>query len=117
MLPELREDVLSGKIDTLLMSNEETEGDQYWIDTYKQMISLFKRFPEYFPNCYLQYYLTFDEMFTHENPSFTRGDYVMQGREKRIYDEYRRVIAAGSAKASSLHVGGMGIILLILPMQ
>jgi maltose-6'-phosphate glucosidase len=108
LLPELREDVLSGKITTLLMSNEETEGDQYWIDTYRQMISLFKRFPEYFPNCYLQYYLTPDEMIAHDDSNFTRGDYVMQGREKRIYDECRRVIAAGSAKDSSLHAGVHG---------
>ena len=108
LLPQLREDVLSGKIDTLLMSNDETVGDKYWVDTYKQMISLFKRFPEYFPNCYLQYYLTPDEMVAHDDVSFTRGDYVMQGREKRIYDECRRVIAAGSAKDSSLHAGVHG---------
>ena len=49
LLPQLREDVLSGKIDTLLMSNDETVGDQYWVETYKQMISLFKRFPVVFP--------------------------------------------------------------------
>ncbi|MFD2307180.1 maltose-6'-phosphate glucosidase [Enterococcus termitis] len=108
LLPVLREDVVSGKIDTLLQSNDETKEDQYWIDTYKQMVSLFKRFPEYFPNCYLQYYLTPDEMLEHDTPDFTRGDYVMQGREKRIYDECRRVIAAGTAKDSSLHAGVHG---------
>lgn len=108
LLPQLREDVLSGKIDTLLMSNDETVGDQYWVNTYKQMISLFKRFPEYFPNCYLQYYLTPYEMVAHDDVSFTRGDYVMQGREKRIYDECRRVISEGSAKDSSLHAGVHG---------
>ncbi|MDR2977133.1 MAG: 6-phospho-alpha-glucosidase [Streptococcaceae bacterium] len=108
LLPQLRNDVLSGKIDTLLMSNEETIGDDYWIETYKQMISLFKRFPEYFPNCYLQYYLTPDEAFEHLDPGFTRGDYVMQGREKRIYDECKRVIANGSAEDSGLHAGVHG---------
>ncbi len=108
LLPQLREDVVSGKIDTLLQSNEETKEDQYWIDTYRQMIRLFKRFPEYFPNCYLQYYLTPDEMLAHDDPNFTRGDYVMQGREKRIYDECRRVIQAGTAKDSSLHAGVHG---------
>lgn len=108
LLPQLREDVLSGKIDTLLQSNEETKEDQYWIDTYKQMISLFKRFPDYFPNCYLQYYLTPDEMLKHENAEYTRGDYVMQGREKKIYDECKRVIETGSAKDSSLHDGVHG---------
>ncbi len=108
LLPQLREDVLSGKIDTLLMSNEETVGDEYWVETYKQMISLFKRFPEYFPNCYLQYYLTPDEAMEHLDANFTRGDYVMQGREKRIYEECERVIAAGSAKDSELHAGVHG---------
>ncbi|MEG0078440.1 family 4 glycosyl hydrolase [Enterococcus sp.] len=108
LLPLLREDVLSGKIDTLLMSNDETVGDQYWIDTYKQMIKLFKNFPEYFPNCYLQYYLTPDEMVAHDDINFTRGDYVTNGREKRIYEECERVIANGSAKDSSLHAGVHG---------
>lgn len=108
LLPQLREDVLSGKIDTLLQSNEETKSDQYWIDTYKQMISLFKRFPDYFPNCYLQYYLAPDEMLEHDDIHFTRGDYVQQGREKRIYEECRRVIAASTAKDSSLHAGVHG---------
>lgn len=108
LLPQLREDVVSGKIDTLLISNKETEEDQYWINTYKQMIKIFKEFPEYFPNCYLQYYLTPDEMLAHDNVEFTRGDYVMQGREKYIYEECRRVIANGSAKDSSLHAGVHG---------
>lgn len=108
LLPILREDVLSGEIETLLQSNMETKGDQYWVETYKQMISLFKRFPKYFPNCYLQYYLTPDEMLTHEDSSYTRGDYVMDGREKNIYEECRRVIEKGSAKDSSLHAGVHG---------
>lgn len=108
LLPILRKDVVSGRIDTLLQSNDETKEDQYWIDTYKQMVSLFKRFPEYFPNCYLQYYLTPDEMLEHDTSDFTRGDYVMQGREKRIYEECRRVIAKGSAKDSTLHAGVHG---------
>ena len=47
-------------------------------------------------------------MVAHDDPSFTRGDYVMQGREKRIYDQCRRVIAEGSAKDSSLHAGVHG---------
>ncbi|MBO0480601.1 6-phospho-alpha-glucosidase [Vagococcus fluvialis] len=108
LLPVLREDVLSGKIDTLLMSNEDTVGDQYWVDTYKQMIKLFKRFPKYFPNCYLQYYLTADEMVAHDNLEFTRGDYVTNGREKRIYEECERVIANGTAVDSNLYGGVHG---------
>lgn len=98
LLLNLGEDVVSGKIDMLFQSNDETKEDRYWIDN-KQMVSLFKRFPEY---CYLQYYLTPDEMLEHDTLDFTRGDYVMQGREK--YDECRRVIA----KDSTLHAGVHG---------
>lgn len=108
LLPQLREDVLSGKTDTLLLTNDEIIGDQYWVETYQEMVSIFKRYPEYFPNCYLQYYLTPDEAFSHLDVNFTRGDYVMQGREKRIYDECARVIANGTAKDSSLHTGTHG---------
>lgn len=108
LLSQLRDDVVTGKIDTLIMSNDETIGDEYWIETYKQMVSIFKRFPEFFPNCYLQYYLTPDEAFAHLDANFTRGDYVMQGREKRIYEECKRVIENGTAKDSSLHAGVHG---------
>jgi len=108
LLPQLRKDVQSGQTTTLLQTNEETIGDQYWSDTYKRMIRLFKLFPEYLPNCYLQYYLTPDEMFEDVDINYTRGDYVMDGREKRIYDECKRVIQNGSAKDSSLHAGDHG---------
>ncbi len=108
LLPDLRKDVEDGKIDTLAQWNDETLDDKYWIDTYKRMITIFKRFPEYFPNCYLQYYLMPDVMMAEADVNFTRGDWVMQGREKRIFDECRRVLKADTAKGSSLNSGVHG---------
>lgn len=47
-------------------------------------------------------------MVAHDDLSFTRGDFVVNGRETSIYNECRRVIANGSAKDSSLHAGVHG---------
>ena len=42
-----------------------------------------------------QYYLYPDYKAAHLDPNFTRADEVMAGREKRVFDECREVIAAG----------------------
>lgn len=47
------------------------------------------------PNTYDQYYLYPDYKAAHLDPNFTRADEVMAGREKRVFDECREVIAAG----------------------
>ena len=69
--------------------------DQSWLDTYGMVETLMNDFPNFLPNTYDQYYLYPDYKAAHLDPNFTRADEVMAGREKRVFDECREVIAAG----------------------
>ncbi|WP_055665974.1 6-phospho-alpha-glucosidase [Desnuesiella massiliensis] len=72
--------------------------DKSWLDTYAMVQDMVKDFPDYLPNTYLQYYYYPDYKVAHLNPNYTRANEVMDGREKRVFDECRRVAEAGSAK-------------------
>jgi maltose-6'-phosphate glucosidase len=74
-----------------------------------------KDFPEFLPNTYLQYYLYPDKVLKKLNPSYTRANEVMAGREKRVFEECNRIIAAGTAKDSHVvHNDAHGEFILIV---
>ncbi len=76
--------------------------DQSWLDTYAMVEQMLKDYPDYLPNTYLQYYLYPEYKSSKSDPNFTRANEVMQGREKRVFDECRRVAEEGSAKNSAV---------------
>ena len=106
LLPELREKVLSGELESLAQTNEEIIGDAYWDKTFRNIIRAFKMYPKYLPNCYLQYYYFPDEMVESDDINFTRGSYVLSTREISVFEECKRVIKEGTAKNSKL-LGGV----------
>lgn len=108
LLPKLREDVLSGKTTVLKCEAEKGSLDDYWFQTFNHVIKGFQAFPDYLPLCYLQYYYFHDEMLEIFDHRVTRADTVLAGREITVYEECRRVIAAGSAKDSYLVSGVHG---------
>ena len=76
--------------------------DQSWRDTYAMVKDMLADFPDYLPNTYLQYYLYPEYKLAHLDPDYTRSDEVINGREKRVFAECRRVAEAGTAKGSSV---------------
>lgn len=76
--------------------------DQSWLDTYAMVADMLRDFPDYLPNTYLQYYLYPKYKLAHLDPDYTRSDEVINGREKRVFEECRRVAKAGTAKDSSV---------------
>ncbi len=76
--------------------------DQSWLDTYAMVKDMLADFPDYLPNTYLQYYLYPEYKLAHLDPNYTRSDEVINGREKRVFAECRRVAEAGTAKGSSV---------------
>lgn len=70
--------------------------DPSWLDTYGMVETMMKDFPEFLPNTYDQYYLYPDYKAETLDPTFTRADEVMAGREKRVFAECEEVIAAGT---------------------
>lgn len=74
--------------------------DKSWLDTYAMVQDMVNDFPEYLPNTYLQYYYYPDYKVSHLNPDYTRANEVMAGREKRVFEECRRVAKAGTVEGS-----------------
>ena len=76
--------------------------DQSWLDTYAVVEDMLKDFPDYLPNTYLQYYLYPEYKLKKLDPNYTRANEVMDGREKRVFAECRRIAENGTAKDSSV---------------
>ena len=76
--------------------------DQSWLDTYAMVEDMLKDFPDYLPNTYLQYYLYPEYKLKKLDPDYTRANEVMDGREKRVFAECRRIADNGTAKDSSV---------------
>ena len=108
LLPQLREDVVSGKMTGFNAVQDEGKLDDYWFKTFNNVIKGFKAYPDFLPLCYLQYYYFHDEMLEQFDHEFTRADSVLAGREITVYQECRRVIENKSAKDSYLVAGVHG---------
>ena len=76
--------------------------DQSWLDTYAMVEDMLIDFPDYLPNTYLQYYLYPEYKLKKLDPNFTRANEVMNGREKRVFEECTRIVENGTAKDSSV---------------
>ena len=76
--------------------------DQSWLDTYAMVEDMLKDFPDYLPNTYLQYYLYPEYKLKKLDPDYTRANEVMDGREKRVFAECRRIAENRTAKDSSV---------------
>ncbi|EGO6528761.1 6-phospho-alpha-glucosidase [Enterococcus gallinarum] len=76
--------------------------DQSWLDTYAMVEDMIKDFPDYLPNTYLQYYLYPEYKLSKLDPNYTRANEVMDGREKRVFEECERIAQVGTAKDSHI---------------
>ncbi|SHK05337.1 maltose-6'-phosphate glucosidase [Clostridium amylolyticum] len=72
--------------------------DKSWLDTYGMVQDICEDFSEYLPNTYLQYYLYPQYKGAKLNPNYTRANEVMDGREKRVFEECRKVAEEGTVK-------------------
>ena len=105
LLPELRDHLLSERPLTLFQ-DEHVNAD--WVPTFERLRKSMRLFPEFLSNTYLQYYYFGEEMVAHEDPHYSRANRVIDTREKSVFDECRRCIAAGSAADSFLCAGVHG---------
>ena len=108
LLPALRERVLSDPSVRLVNAEAEEKHDNYWGEMYAHAIEGFRAYPEFFPLVYLSYYYFHNEMVAHMDPGYTRANYVLDVREKVVFDDCERCIAAGTTKDSALHAGVHG---------
>ncbi|MDO5047814.1 MAG: 6-phospho-alpha-glucosidase [Anaerococcus sp.] len=87
LLPKLKEVI---KSEGFLPADAE-QRDQSWLDTYGMVQQMVEDFDEYLPNTYLQYYLYPKYKLSKLDPNYTRADEVIDGREKNVFNECKKV--------------------------
>lgn len=75
-----------------------------WSDTFAKAKDVYALDPDTLPNTYLKYYFYPDDVVAHSNPEYTRANEVMDGREKFVFRECRKVFQEQSIKNSQLTI-------------
>ncbi|SFA45869.1 maltose-6'-phosphate glucosidase [Parageobacillus thermantarcticus] len=78
--------------------------DASWQDTFLKARDVYALDPGTLPNTYLKYYFFPDEVVAHSNPNYTRANEVMDGREKFVFTECKKIIENQSTEGSALHI-------------
>jgi maltose-6'-phosphate glucosidase len=80
---------------------EQTQKGQHkessWLETMWAAKDLHEIEPEFLSNTYLKYYLMADETVAHADKEYTRANEIIDGREKYVFDECRRIVANNTA--------------------
>lgn len=92
LLPKIKELVKKNGF----LPQDAEQRDKSWLETYGMVEEMLADFPEYLPNTYNQYYLYPKYKVDTLDHKYTRADEVMAGREKRVFDECREIVAAGT---------------------
>ena len=72
--------------------------DESWVHTFQKARDFYAVDPETIPNTYLKYYLFPDYVVETSDPDYTRANEVMDGREKFVFGECRRIVENGTSK-------------------
>lgn len=102
LMPKLREHIL--KQGYTVKIDENQHNDASWNDTFAKAKDVIAIDPTHLPNTYLKYYLFPDYVVEHSDKEYTRANEVMDGREKFVFGECRKIVEAGTAKGSGLHI-------------
>ncbi len=70
--------------------------DQSWTETVNFMSTMISDYDDFLPNTYLQYYLYPNQMLKKEDPNYTRANEVMDGHERKTFEELDKIIARGA---------------------
>ncbi|MGG6440450.1 6-phospho-alpha-glucosidase [Saccharococcus caldoxylosilyticus] len=103
LMPKLKEHV--AKYGYLVNDGGDNQHvDASWQDTFLKARDVYALDPDTLPNTYLKYYLFPDEVVANSNPNYTRANEVMDGREKFVFTECKKVIENQSTEGCALHI-------------
>lgn len=91
LMPKLKEHVAKYGY-TLPNGGDSQHLDESWNDTFLKARDVYALDPNTLPNTYLKYYFFPDYVVEHSNPEYTRANQVMDGREKFVFGECRKII-------------------------
>ncbi|MDO4466859.1 MAG: 6-phospho-alpha-glucosidase [Bacillota bacterium] len=87
-MPELKEKILQFG---LAASHDKHHSDPSWAHTWQNFKEILTDYPDFLPNTYLQYYLYSKDCMEDMDPNYTRANMVMDGREKEMYDQVKKL--------------------------
>ena len=97
LMPQIKEHMkANGFADALSDTNQHV--DESWVHTFQKARDVYAVDPETIPNTYLKYYLFPDYVVETSDPEYTRANEVMDGREKFVFGECRRIVENGTSK-------------------
>jgi len=103
LMPKLREHVAKhGYISQNEIASQHC--DASWLDTFAKAKDVHALDPDTMPNTYLKYYLFPDYVVEHSDIEYTRANQVMDGREKFVFGECRKVAEQGSSAGCALEI-------------
>lgn len=98
VLPQVLERIIAGNIDEELGIT--AKNDPYWSFTFKHLEKMVRDYPHSLPNTYLQYYLYPNTMVDHTDPNYTRTNYVIDNRERRVFEYCRKIVEMGTIRGT-----------------
>lgn len=80
--------------------------DPSWQATHKKAKDVLAISPEYLPNTYLKYYLYPDYVYDSmkEDTCYTRANEVMEGREKNVFEQAKKITTEKTAENSGFDI-------------
>ncbi|MGL5416468.1 MAG: 6-phospho-alpha-glucosidase [Clostridium sp.] len=102
LMPKLKEYV--AKNGYAINIDENQHVDASWDDTFKKARDVYAVDPTHLPNTYLKYYLCPDYVVEHSDKNYTRANEVIDGREKFVFGECRKIAEKGTSEGSGLHI-------------
>ena len=103
LMPKIKEHVAKFGYDTD-STGEVQHTYASWSDTYRKAKDVYEIDPTTLPNTYLKYYLFPDYVVEHSDKNYTRANEVMDGREKHVFGECRRIAEANTSQGSTLEI-------------
>ncbi|GEM03042.1 maltose-6'-phosphate glucosidase MalH [Halolactibacillus miurensis] len=85
-------------------SNAGQHVDKSWQDTFKKVKDVYALAPDTMPNTYLKYYLYPQDEVEKTDPNYTRANQVMDGREKHVFTECKRIAENQSTEGATLEI-------------
>ncbi len=83
--------------------------DPDWRHTFENAKTIANLFPDYLPNTYWQYYLLGDSVVQYTDIHNTRGQQVINGREKRVFAAAEKLKNGEAVDMSQFYVGVHGL--------
>ncbi|GIM30703.1 maltose-6'-phosphate glucosidase [Clostridium polyendosporum] len=102
LMPKIKEHVAKYGYNVDINENQHT--DASWNDTFTKARDVYAVDPSTLPNTYLKYYLFPDYVVEHSDKEYTRANEVMDGREKFVFGECKKVIENQSTEGCALHI-------------